>query len=224
MEEIKPVSDLKCAFCGKRHEEVKRLLAGPGLFVCNECVELLYEINKNMKEDKEISEHTEINKIWLESLKVLEKELGTPTYEACLKNSYIHSFSDGICIIAVANSFAKNWLDVEEHKSLIQTTLSTISKKEVKVKFNIVSDEHKNKMQQNRYRALITYQEKDKKFSPGIYFVDRLNNTIEIINEDDKVKEIYGVKDGKITLLNTIDGYIKEQHIIYNYSFPENKI
>ena len=53
MDGIKPVSDLKCAFCGKRHEEVKRLLAGPGLFVCNECVELLYEINKNMEKNEE---------------------------------------------------------------------------------------------------------------------------------------------------------------------------
>jgi len=50
---IKPASDLKCAFCGKRHEEVKRLLAGPGLFVCNECVELLYEVNKNMEKNEE---------------------------------------------------------------------------------------------------------------------------------------------------------------------------
>ena len=53
MDGIKPASDLKCAFCGKRHEEVKRLLAGPGLFVCNECVELLYEVNKNMEINEE---------------------------------------------------------------------------------------------------------------------------------------------------------------------------
>ncbi len=53
MDGIKPASDLKCAFCGKRHEKVKRLLAGPGLFVCNECVELLYEINKNMEKNEE---------------------------------------------------------------------------------------------------------------------------------------------------------------------------
>ena len=53
MEGIKPISDLKCAFCKKDHKEVKRLLAGPGLFVCNECVELLYEVNKNMEINEE---------------------------------------------------------------------------------------------------------------------------------------------------------------------------
>ncbi|MEQ8224919.1 MAG: hypothetical protein ABRQ37_21545 [Candidatus Eremiobacterota bacterium] len=29
MKEINQLSNIKCAFCGKRHEEVKRLLAGP---------------------------------------------------------------------------------------------------------------------------------------------------------------------------------------------------
>ena len=27
-----------CSFCGKSQEEVYRLLAGPGVFICNECV------------------------------------------------------------------------------------------------------------------------------------------------------------------------------------------
>ncbi len=29
-----------CSFCGKPQEEVERLIAGPGVFICNECVEL----------------------------------------------------------------------------------------------------------------------------------------------------------------------------------------
>ena len=29
-----------CSFCGKPHEEVEQLIAGPGVFICNECIEL----------------------------------------------------------------------------------------------------------------------------------------------------------------------------------------
>src|SRR5487761_1574687 len=29
-----------CSFCGKQNTEVERLVAGPGVFICNECVEL----------------------------------------------------------------------------------------------------------------------------------------------------------------------------------------
>ena len=35
---------IKCAFCGKSQDQVKRLIAGPGVFICNECVMLCQEI------------------------------------------------------------------------------------------------------------------------------------------------------------------------------------
>ena len=35
---------LKCSFCGKGHNEVKKLIAGPTVYICNECVELCNEI------------------------------------------------------------------------------------------------------------------------------------------------------------------------------------
>ncbi len=34
----------KCSFCGKEHDEVKKLIAGPSVFICNECVALCNEI------------------------------------------------------------------------------------------------------------------------------------------------------------------------------------
>ena len=33
-----------CSFCGKPQEQVRRLVAGPGVFICDECVELCREI------------------------------------------------------------------------------------------------------------------------------------------------------------------------------------
>ncbi len=42
--EFEDDTNLKCTFCGKQQDQVKRLIAGPGVFICNECVELCKEI------------------------------------------------------------------------------------------------------------------------------------------------------------------------------------
>ena len=36
--------NIKCSFCGKGQNEVKRLIAGPGVYICNECVDLCNDI------------------------------------------------------------------------------------------------------------------------------------------------------------------------------------
>src|SRR5690554_6913452 len=35
---------LKCSFCGKNQEQVRKLVAGPGVYICDECIELCNEI------------------------------------------------------------------------------------------------------------------------------------------------------------------------------------
>ena len=62
-------SRLKCSFCGKTQEQVKKLIAGPDVYICDECVELCNEIldeefleNKEKTEDKETKE-TDITKV-----------------------------------------------------------------------------------------------------------------------------------------------------------------
>ena len=35
---------VKCSFCGRSQEQVKRLVAGPGVYICDECIELCYDI------------------------------------------------------------------------------------------------------------------------------------------------------------------------------------
>jgi hypothetical protein len=35
---------LVCSFCGKRQDQARRLIAGPGVFICDECVQLCNEI------------------------------------------------------------------------------------------------------------------------------------------------------------------------------------
>lgn len=42
--------NIRCTFCGKQQDEVHRIIAGPGVYICNECVELCHEI---IEEDNE---------------------------------------------------------------------------------------------------------------------------------------------------------------------------
>ncbi len=42
---------LKCSFCGKNQDQVKRLIAGPGVYICDECIELCSEIIADEAED-----------------------------------------------------------------------------------------------------------------------------------------------------------------------------
>jgi len=49
-------NQLKCSFCGKSQDQVKRLIAGPGVYICNECIELCSEIVQ-----EELSEKTEMD-------------------------------------------------------------------------------------------------------------------------------------------------------------------
>ena len=34
----------KCSFCGKSQKQVERLISGPGVYICEECIELCNEI------------------------------------------------------------------------------------------------------------------------------------------------------------------------------------
>ena len=43
---------LHCSFCGKSQHEVRKLIAGPSVFICNECVELCRDIIQEEKSEK----------------------------------------------------------------------------------------------------------------------------------------------------------------------------
>ncbi len=47
-------STLKCSFCGKGQKEVKKLIAGPGVYICDECIDLCNDIIDEEK-DREVS-------------------------------------------------------------------------------------------------------------------------------------------------------------------------
>jgi ATP-dependent Clp protease ATP-binding subunit ClpX len=47
---------LKCSFCGKSQKQVKKLIAGPGVYICDECIDLCNEII-----EEELAEGTEVS-------------------------------------------------------------------------------------------------------------------------------------------------------------------
>lgn len=44
MAKFEDKKQLKCSFCGKNQEQVRRLIAGPGVYICDECIDLCQEI------------------------------------------------------------------------------------------------------------------------------------------------------------------------------------
>ncbi|TDL96670.1 ATP-dependent Clp protease ATP-binding subunit ClpX [Macrococcus brunensis] len=55
-------SNLKCSFCGKDQDQVKKLVAGSGVYICNECIELCSEIVEEELRTTETEELTEVPK------------------------------------------------------------------------------------------------------------------------------------------------------------------
>ena len=49
--------NLKCSFCGKPQEQVRKLVAGPGVYICDECIELCSEI---VIEELELNEEEQL--------------------------------------------------------------------------------------------------------------------------------------------------------------------
>jgi ATP-dependent Clp protease ATP-binding subunit ClpX len=47
---------LKCSFCGKSQKQVKKLIAGPGVYICDECIDLCNEII-----EEELTESTDVS-------------------------------------------------------------------------------------------------------------------------------------------------------------------
>ncbi|GMM21810.1 ATP-dependent Clp protease ATP-binding subunit ClpX [Lactobacillus amylovorus] len=60
--------EIKCAFCGKTQDQVKKMIAGNGVYICNECVDLAKKIiddelrADSLKTDRELPKPVEIKK------------------------------------------------------------------------------------------------------------------------------------------------------------------
>jgi len=102
---------LKCSFCGKSQKQVKKLIAGPGVYICDECIDLCNEII-----EEELAEPTEVG----------FEELPRPRQINSFLNEYIvgQEQAKRIMSVAVYNHYKRVELgsqveDVELQKSNI---------------------------------------------------------------------------------------------------------
>jgi ATP-dependent Clp protease ATP-binding subunit ClpX len=102
---------LKCSFCGKSQKQVKKLIAGPGVYICDECIDLCNEII-----EEELSETSEMR----------FDELPKPREIYEFLNDYVigQEYAKKILSVAVYNHYKRvqvgaNDADVELAKSNI---------------------------------------------------------------------------------------------------------
>ena len=93
---------LYCSFCGKSQYEVRKLIAGPTVFVCDECVELCNDIIENEE---------------ILNLFAADDERGDQSYAAAFANVRGKSTEQLISDVARANKHVERWrLTVEQIK------------------------------------------------------------------------------------------------------------
>ena len=109
---------IKCSFCGKSQDEVMRLVAGPGVFICDECIDVCFSL---LDEDETLSKRRSYNK------KKEKKEFSLPKpqdIKAYLDDYVIGQEDAKIALsVAVYNHYKRIFLgdttDVELGKSNI---------------------------------------------------------------------------------------------------------
>lgn len=85
---------LHCSFCGKSQNQVRKLIAGPAVFVCNECVDLCNEIIR----EEEIAQAIET-----------QKKLSTPPEIHYMLDQYVigQDFAKKVLSVAVYNHYKR---------------------------------------------------------------------------------------------------------------------
>jgi ATP-dependent Clp protease ATP-binding subunit ClpX len=105
---------LKCSFCGKGQEEVRKLIAGPTVYICNECIELCNEIIAD-----ELSAGTETETL---------PKLPTPKEIHAFLNDYVigQEKAKRILSVAVHNHYKRIYTPVESDVELQKSNVLLI--------------------------------------------------------------------------------------------------
>jgi ATP-dependent Clp protease ATP-binding subunit ClpX len=113
MTDIKKTDDtLFCSFCGKSQHEVKKLIAGPAVFICDECVELCIDV---MSEDlrPKVIDHE-------------NGEISSPEYICGVLNDYVvgQDFAKKVLSVAVYNHYKR--LHAQDLDTNVELTKSNV--------------------------------------------------------------------------------------------------
>lgn len=116
---------LKCSFCGKSQKQVKKLIAGPGVYICDECIDLCNEII-----EEEFNESSELNLAELPKPRevfeflnsyVIGQEPAKKALAVAVYNHYKRVQSG-----AAANSMARAKTPDEEHVEVAKSNILLI--------------------------------------------------------------------------------------------------
>jgi len=102
---------LKCSFCGKTQEQVRKLVAGPGVYICDECIELCNEII-----EEELSEEMELDLI----------ELPRPTEIKDIMDQYVIGQEEAKKSLAVAVYNHYKRINLEQKQDDVEIQKSNI--------------------------------------------------------------------------------------------------
>lgn len=111
--------NIKCSFCGKTQDSVDRIVAGPGVYICNECVELCSNIIENDYYEEDSAMYTTLD----------EEKLPTPEEIKGILDQYVIGQEDAkkTLSVAVYNHYKRiNSLEEETKKDDVEIQKSNI--------------------------------------------------------------------------------------------------
>lgn len=101
--------NIKCSFCGKTQDSVERIVAGPGVYICNECIELCSNIVENDYYEEDSQMYTTVD----------EETLPTPAEIKAILDQYVIGQEEAkkTLSVAVYNHYKRvNHLESETSK------------------------------------------------------------------------------------------------------------
>jgi len=201
--------DLKCSFCGKGRDEVDKLIAGPSVYICNECIDLSYKI---ISEEKD-------------SIQVVDTEIPTPSQIKARLDEYVIGHEEAKLMLSVSayNHYKRisRETDVEIDKSNILLVGPTGSGKTLfaktlaclmNVPFAIVDA---TTLTESGYvgedvdsvleRLLVTANYDIAKAQKGIIFIDEIDKKAKRSDTGSQVRDVSG-EGVQQALLRMIEG------------------
>ena len=102
---------IRCSFCGKHSGEVERMIAGPGVYICNECIELCNDV-LNDEPTMPHSERSSRNSGRKPAAPAAQQEIPKPAEIKKVLDDYVigQDRAKKILSVAIYNHYKRNFL------------------------------------------------------------------------------------------------------------------